>query len=676
MLTVADVMRMKEQKDLKGLLRALRDQDIAVRAEAASSLGQLGNRNAVVALVTTLRADSDPYVRSLAAKALGLLGDPRAKEALMNCLANDSLEVSAVACDALGQLEASIAAGKSVVQEKPADRIPTKVDELPQGTKEEQSIPAHKKAIGLIIGLEFDPDRQDFEELLANGAIKARGFQYVTAKLSVKEAMDREKLRNYYKAACVKENWDEGLAYANSLKFADIVVSGKSVVIVEPPGFDEPEVKPGGIIAGIGFTPAQADLELLAREVKLQPGYEYVIQSYSVSDASSETLVAAAYVSVARRQGWPPLSGSLSIQRRTIGGKDFLLVLPSLQGEAVNAGKKATTMESARTRARTPAKVGEQSEGATGGGAHTDQVNAVAVTPDGRYAVSGSKDKSIKVWDISSGELVATHTSQREVLSVTVTADGGRILFGTSGEYVSRGLQVAEINSKARLLDLHSGEEITSFRHDGGVHAVAITPDGRRIVSGSGNGEVKVWNLGSGEEELTFGQGSLGKPGAYAVAIAPDGRLVVSVSGFGDLKLWDLDSGREEITLSGHNHVAKAVAITPDGRWIVSGSRDKTVKVWNLDSGQEEFTFEGHAEAVNAVAVTPDGQVVVSASSDKTLKVWDLTRRREVHTLEGHTEEVRAVAVTPDGKYVLSASADQSLKIWSLDHGEHVRTLT
>lgn len=156
-------------------------------------------------------------------------------------------------------------------------------------------------AIGLVIGVEFEPDQEDFDELLEKGALKARGFQYVTANLSVSEARDRNKLKNYYMAACVNQNWQEGLAYAHNLKFADVVISGKSMVIVEPPGFDEPEAKPGGIIAGIGFMPTQADLNQLAQTIKLLPGHSYVIKNYAKSEASSEIFLTTAYHSVARQ---------------------------------------------------------------------------------------------------------------------------------------------------------------------------------------------------------------------------------------------------------------------------------------------------------------------------------------------------------------------------------------
>jgi alpha-glucoside transport system substrate-binding protein len=196
-------------------------------------------------------------------------------------------------------------------------------------------------AIGLLIGIEFNPTPADFEDLLAKGALKERDFQYVTAELSSDEARDRNQLKEYYKAACINQNWPEGIKYADDLKFSDVVVFGKPVVIVEPKGFDEPAPKSGGIIAGIGFTPTQADLDQLIKQIKVQPGWEYTLQSYSKDDSSSETFLTAAYLSAVRQKGWAPLSGSLSIQRREINEKEFLVLQPSLPGETIDEGKKA-----------------------------------------------------------------------------------------------------------------------------------------------------------------------------------------------------------------------------------------------------------------------------------------------------------------------------------------------
>jgi len=107
MLSVLDVMDLKRRKDVDGLVRALQYQgDTAVRAEAAGSLGHLGDLRSVDPLISTLQDDSDPYVRSVAARALGNLGDMRAQSALLNALESDTLDVGLAAGEALNNLKA------------------------------------------------------------------------------------------------------------------------------------------------------------------------------------------------------------------------------------------------------------------------------------------------------------------------------------------------------------------------------------------------------------------------------------------------------------------------------------------------------------------------------------------------------------------------------------------
>jgi hypothetical protein len=135
----------------------------------------------------------------------------------------------------------------------------------------------------------------------------------------------------------------------------------------------------------------------------------------------------------------------------------------------------------------------------------------------------------------------------------------------------------------------------------------------------------------------------VGHAGAVAAcAVTPDGQRVVSASGDQTLKVWDLASGRAEATMEGHADIVIACAVTADGRRVISASEDQTLKVWDLASGRAETTLEGHAHRVAACAVTPDGQRVVSASWDGTLKVWDLTSGRTEATLEGHADIVTA----------------------------------
>ncbi len=208
----------------------------------------------------------------------------------------------------------------------------------------------------------------------------------------------------------------------------------------------------------------------------------------------------------------------------------------------------------------------------------------------------------------------------------------------------------------------------TLSRHGGGVRALALTGDGR-VVSGSYDGTVKVWDLNSGQEQRTLsGHGGV----VWALAMTGDGR-VVSGSYEGTVKLWDLNSAHKERTLSGHGGVVYALAMTGDGR-VVSGSYDGTVKVWDLNSAHKERTLSGHGGWVNALAMTRDGRVV-SGADDGTVKVWDLASGQEQRTLSGHGGAVNALAMTGDGR-VVSGSSDGTVKVWDLASGQEQRALS
>jgi WD40 repeat protein len=209
--------------------------------------------------------------------------------------------------------------------------------------------------------------------------------------------------------------------------------------------------------------------------------------------------------------------------------------------------------------------------------------------------------------------------------------------------------------------------------HTGPVLAVAVTPDGMHVVSGSGDNTVKVWELTSGR--LVRSLAGHGRE-VLAVAVTPGGTHIVSASLDGTVKVWELSSGRLLRSLEGRTGWGTALAVTPDGTQVC-GSLGTTVKVWELASGQLVRSLEGHTSVVNAVAVTPDGTRVVSGSGfpDNTVKVWELTSGRLVRSLEGHTADVKAVAVTPDGAHAVSGSRDSTVKVWELATGRLVRSL-
>jgi WD40 repeat protein len=289
-------------------------------------------------------------------------------------------------------------------------------------------------------------------------------------------------------------------------------------------------------------------------------------------------------------------------------------------------------------------------------------VERIAVTADGRRIISASPDKTLKVWDLTSGQLLSTlegHTD--EVTGVAVTADG-RWVISASHDYT------------LKVWDLASGQLARTLKgHTNAVNGLAVTADGRWAVSASYDGTLKVWDVSSGQIVRTF---EVHTNLVCPVAVTANGRWIVSASADDlTLKVWDVSSGQIVRTLEGHTSLVTSVTVTADDQWAVSASADHTLKIWNIGSGQLIRTLEGHTDMVTGVAVTADGHRAVSASYDKTLKVWDLGSRQSVRVPEGHTHEVTGVAVTADGRWAVSASHDHTLKVWDLGSGQLVRTL-
>ncbi len=277
---------------------------------------------------------------------------------------------------------------------------------------------------------------------------------------------------------------------------------------------------------------------------------------------------------------------------------------------------------------------------------HTAWVLTLTVLPDGRL-VSGSHDKTIKVWNLLSGECEATFSGHTDYVRALTVLQDGRLASGSADNTV-------------KIWNLLTGEcEATLSGHASYVYALTVLQDGR-LASGSHDNTIKVWNTPLTEQcEATLSDHT---NHVMALAVLQDGRLA-SGSGDSTIKLWNPLTWSCERTLWGHTDYVRTLTVLADGR-LASGSWDRTVRVWNPLTGTCEAKLLGHTRYVMALTVLAEGRLA-SGSQDKTIKVWNLLTGRCEATLSGHTSDVNALTGLSDGR-LASGSEDKSIKVWDV----------
>ncbi|MBD2355504.1 serine/threonine protein kinase [Tolypothrix sp. FACHB-123] len=246
------------------------------------------------------------------------------------------------------------------------------------------------------------------------------------------------------------------------------------------------------------------------------------------------------------------------------------------------------------------------------------------------------------------------------VNSLAITADGKTLISGGA-------------DNKIKIWNLATGDlKTTLSKNLDAINSVVISRDGKTLFSGSKNGIIQIWNLPNGTLKTTLPKS---KDAVTYLAITPDGETLVSGGG-NTIQVWDLETGKLKNTLTGHTKSVMALAISADGQTLVSGSADNTIKIWNLKTGQLKNTIAGHKESVMSVAISPNGEILASGSSDDTIKIWNLKTGKLINTLIGHFYPVSTLAISPNGETLASGSWDYRIKIWNIQTGEIKNTLT
>ena len=246
------------------------------------------------------------------------------------------------------------------------------------------------------------------------------------------------------------------------------------------------------------------------------------------------------------------------------------------------------------------------------------------------------------------------------------------------------------------------------------VYSVALNSDASLLVTGDGDGNVCLWNMGLNRQPKFIGKHRIW---VGSVAINPSESLLASGSGDHTIKLWDVTSGECLTTLFGHEGWVKSVVFSPDGQTLASGSEDCKIKLWDLISNQCLQTLHGHEGWVISVAYSSGGQILASGSIDQTIKLWnpisgeniqtwqagpgqifaiafnrsdeilasgddhcmvklwDVTTGECKSTLREHTGAIKSVAFSPTGNMLASSGDDNLIKLWNIETGKCLKTL-
>ena len=210
--------------------------------------------------------------------------------------------------------------------------------------------------------------------------------------------------------------------------------------------------------------------------------------------------------------------------------------------------------------------------------------------------------------------------------------------------------------------------------HTNAITSLAVTPNGQRLVTASGDGTARLWDLATGQCLKVFKEDT---DWVHAVAVTPDGQWLITGCSDKTARLWDLETGRPLRVFAGHTGRVNAVAITPDGKRLVTGSSDKTARIWDMKTGHCMALLSGHIGSITTLAVTPDGRRVVTGSSDGPARLWDMALNRLLRVFAGHAGRIEAVAVPPDGKHLATASnpilGDDTVRLWDMETGRCIR---
>lgn len=341
--------------------------------------------------------------------------------------------------------------------------------------------------------------------------------------------------------------------------------------------------------------------------------------------------------------------------------------------------------------------------------AHSHTAHALRLSADGRWLVSGSPDRTVRLWDVNAGRCLRTLHHDEWVWGASISADGKRIISGGTDDIV----RIWELDQQRILCSLHPSQ---AFSHTDVTQtksraeklleqfeqayagkrfgeALALLREARSLPGWERRPEcLEAWaRLTPHCSRTGFRAAWLARTfevGARAVNLSADGQLAAFASG-ASIQVWEMSEGSCLHNLQGHTGDVNTVSLSKDARWIVSGSSDKSVRLWDRSNGRCLQELQGHTDNVMTVDISADGKLIVSSGHDGYIRLWEATTGRCLRVLDAAPGErgvrrwVWRVSISVDGRRLLSGGQDGSMRVWEVGTGrslyvrkEHIGVVT
>lgn len=350
---------------------------------------------------------------------------------------------------------------------------------------------------------------------------------------------------------------------------------------------------------------------------------------------------------------------------------------------------------------------------------HGGQVNALALSPQGKTLATASEDGTLRLWDAATGRELRRFTEQDRVRSLAFTPDGtilasvggpgnhavrlwevttgkllrklespghwfGRVAVSPDGKMVAASADRHRIvlweTGTGRLLHTLDGREQSNF-----PGPIAFSPDGQTLASGSNSGSIHLWNVATGQGQRRFvvqpplPEGKGGPPWYHGMiqtlAFSPDGRTLASGAQQSPIRLWDMSTGKEIRTLPGDRAGTFSLAFSPDGGILASGEATGMVRTWEPATGKELGRFHAHGQWVSGLAFAREDHTLATIG-DASIRLWDVRTRKEIVPDRGHSGAIGHCALLPDQRTLITASRDSTIREWDLVTGKELRRST